>query len=100
MLRIHNLGTGLTPRIARMLRELEGSDTDQDRAANITEPITDRGGHVRKGTAWQGMLATAAVIAAALVAVVAGQPRAVEVTEQAVTATNAKGGDADQVPSR
>jgi hypothetical protein len=83
-----------------MLRELEGSNTEQDRAANVTEPITDRGGHLRKGTAWQGILATAALIAAALVAVVAWQPRAVEVTEQALTTTNAKGGDADQVPSR
>jgi hypothetical protein len=87
----------VTPRIARMLCELERPDTGQNRAADVAKPATDRGGHHRNRTARLGFIAAAALIAAAFVAVIAWPPRAVEVAEGAVTTTGAST-DVDHVP--
>jgi ferric-dicitrate binding protein FerR (iron transport regulator) len=79
-----------TSRIVRMLRELEGADTAQDRSADPAKPASDR---PRKRTAQQWFKATAVLIAAGSVAVIAWQARAVEMTEGATAST-----DVDHAP--
>lgn len=49
-----------TPRVARMLRELEGTDTAQGHSADVAKPATDRGAHPRKRTAQQRFKAVVA----------------------------------------
>jgi ferric-dicitrate binding protein FerR (iron transport regulator) len=78
-----------TSRIARMLRELQGADTEQDRPADVGKPATDRGGHRRRRTAQQWYRAAAVLIAAGFVAVIAWQARVAEMTEAAVTPARA-----------
>jgi ferric-dicitrate binding protein FerR (iron transport regulator) len=56
----------VTPRIARMLHELEGRDTAQNRAADAAKPATDRGSNARKRTPRKGFIAAVTLIAAAL----------------------------------
>jgi len=43
----------VTPRLARMLRELEGTDTAHSHATDVAKPATDPGAHPRKRTAPQ-----------------------------------------------
>ena len=86
-----------TPRVARMIRELEGADTAQIRAGDVAKPATDRGRHPLRHTAHHWFKAAAVLIAAGFVAVVAWQVRAVEMTEGALTATGA-GTDVAHVP--
>ena len=87
-----------TPRIARMLRELEDTDTARDCAADVGKPATNRGAHPQKRTPPQWFRAAAVFIAAGLVAVIAWQARAVEITERAITTTG-DSADVDHVPS-
>ena len=77
----------VTPRIARMLVELEGPDTGQNRAANVAKPAANRVGHPCKHTARRGFIAAAAFIASVFAAVIVWQMRAVEVAEGAVAKT-------------
>jgi hypothetical protein len=68
----------VTPRIARMLRELEPADVAQDRPADVAEPAIDPRDHPAKRMAFQWFRVAAALIAAGFLAVVAWQARAVE----------------------
>ena len=86
MFQRHRTGTS---RIARMLRELQGVDTEQDRPADVGKPATDRGCHPRKRTAQPWYWAATVLIAAGFVAVIAWQARVTEMTEAAVTPARA-----------
>jgi hypothetical protein len=50
----------VTRRVARMLRELEGTDTAHNHAADIAKPATNPGAHTRKRAAQQWFKAAAA----------------------------------------
>jgi len=52
-----------TPRIARMMRELEGIETARKDAANVAKSVTDRGADLRKRTAELWFKASAAGVA-------------------------------------
>ena len=65
-----------TPRIARMLRELQDSDRTQHRSVDIGKPGIDCGGHPRQETAQKGFILAAALIAV-VVALIAWQMRSV-----------------------
>jgi ferric-dicitrate binding protein FerR (iron transport regulator) len=66
----------VTPRIARMLRELEDPDTASNRSADAVKPATDRGRNSHKPIARKRVIAMMVFIAAALVATFAWQARA------------------------
>jgi len=72
-----------------MLRELEGADGAQNRAADIAKQAIDRSGDSRKRTARNAFIAAVALIAAALVTLVAWQAHSVKVAGAAVTTMGA-----------
>lgn len=50
----------VTPRVARMLRELEGTHAAPNHASVVAKPATDRGAHRRKRAALQWFKAAVA----------------------------------------
>lgn len=52
----------VTPRIARMLRELEGAAAAPDPPADVAKSVIDRGAEMRKRTAAQWFQARAAAV--------------------------------------
>ena len=52
----------VTPRVARMLRELEGTDTARNLAADVAKPATYGGADARKRTAQQWLKAAAGFV--------------------------------------
>ena len=81
---------GDTPRITRMLRELEDSDSAQDRAVKLGKPAIDCSGHSPKQTAQRGVILAAALIAVALAVLIAWQMRSIKMAEVPVTTAAAK----------
>ena len=65
-----------TPRIERMLRELQDSDSAQNRSVDIGKPGIDCSGHSRKQTAQKGFILAAALFAVVF-ALIAWQMRSI-----------------------
>ena len=78
-----------TSRIARMLRELEGSDAAENRAVDVGNPATDRDDHPPKYAAQRWFKTAAILIAAGFVGAIVSRAGAIEMTEAAVTASGA-----------
>ena len=79
-----------TPRIARMLRELQDSDGAQNRSVDIGKPAIDCSGHSPKQTAQKGFIVAAALIAVVFVVLIAWQMRSIKMAGAVVTTAAAK----------
>ena len=79
-----------TPRITRMLRELEDPDSAQSRPVDIGKPAIDCSGHSTRQTAQKGFTLAAALIAVVLVALIAWQMRSIKMARAATTTAAAK----------
>ena len=79
-----------TPRITRMLRELEDSNSAQDRAVDLGKSAIDRSGHSPRQTAQKGFIVAAALVAVVLVALIAWQMRSIKMARAAITTAATK----------
>ena len=79
-----------TPRITRMLRELQDSDGAQNRSVDIGKPAIDCSGHSPKQTAQKGFILAAALIAVVFVVLIAWQMRSIKLAGAVVTTAAAK----------